>query len=360
MPSDPVRPAAAMEGRGSYNRNSRLPAGGAALALAHLERAIAEIPLGSGDVPLVIADYGSSQGRNSLAPMQIAVHALRARTGADRAILVCHEDQPANDFNALFELLGSHPERYHASDPNVYPCAVGRSFYERVLPANFVHVGWSSYAAMWISRIPALIPGHFVFARSRGEVRTAFERQADSDWRSFLSLRARELRAGGCLIIVIPGADEQGRSVFEGIWDHANAELGAMVAEGAISTDERCNMVLNVWPRRLSDLVAPFGASRRFESLALKHSETSEVRDAAWEEYERDGDARALAEKHALFFRAVFAPSLASALARVRAGDAAASQAFADRLTRGLRQRLEAAPAHMHSLAQILVLTKAQ
>jgi hypothetical protein len=358
MPTDPVQPGAAMEGRGSYNRHSRLPAGGGALALAQLERAIADVPLGPADAPVVVADYGSSQGRNSLAPMQVAIDAIRARAGAERPILVCHEDQPANDFNALFELLRSDAERYHARDLNVFPCAIGRSFYERVLPASFVHVGWSSYAAMWISRIPALIPGHFSFARSRGEVRAAFEHQADTDWRAFLSLRARELRPGGCLIISIPGADQHGSSVFEGIWDHANEELGAMVAEGAITADERRNMVLGVWPRRLADLVAPFAANARFESLALKESESRVVHDAAWDEYERDRDAPALAQKHSLFFRAVFTPSLASALTRVRAGDASAAHAFADRLTRGLKRRLEAEPAHMHSLVQILVVTK--
>jgi hypothetical protein len=358
MPSDPVQPGAAMEGQGSYNRHARLPAGGGALALPHLERAIADVPLGSGVEPVVIAEYGSSQGKNSLAPMALAISAVRARTGQDRPILVCHEDQPSNDFNALFELLHSHPDRYQLADPYVFPCAIGRSFYEGVLPENFVHVGWSSYAAMWISRIPALIPGHIFFARSKGEVRAAFERQGASDWQAFLSLRARELRPGGCLVVVVPGADEGGDSGMEGIFDHANAVLGEMVSEGAITADERRRMVLNVWPRRKADLVAPFDRNGRLGSLALKDSDTRLLRDAAWDEYEKDGDAQVFAEKHAMFFRAIFAPTLASALTRVREDDAAAFAAFADRLSTGLRRRLEAKPAHMHSLVQIVVVTK--
>jgi hypothetical protein len=356
MSDHPSQHHAAMEGQGAYNRHSRLPAGGGGLALAHLERAIATVPLGV-EAPVVVADYGSSQGRNSLAPMRVAIETIRARAGADRPILVFHEDQPENDFAALFELLRSHPDRYHARDGNVFPCAIGRSFYEPLLPSNFVHVGWSSYAAMWISRAPRLIPGHFAFSRSSGEVRAAFEAQADRDWRSFLCLRARELRPGACLIVTIPGADESGSSVFEGIWDHANDELSDLVAEGAVTPDERRNMVLPVWPRRLSDLIAPFAASRCFETLRLEESETATVRDATWEEYERDRDAGALADKHSMFFRAVFAPTLASALTRRPSGDAAARE-FADRLTSGLRRRLQAAPAHMHSLVQILVLRK--
>ena len=58
-----------MEGKGSYNRNAALPADGAALALPLLEKAIKRVELDSGNAPVVIADYGSSQGKNSMIPM---------------------------------------------------------------------------------------------------------------------------------------------------------------------------------------------------------------------------------------------------------------------------------------------------
>ncbi len=58
-----------MEGGGSYNRNARIPAGGGNLALPFLEQAVQNITLDRGDEPIVIADYGSSQGKNSLAPI---------------------------------------------------------------------------------------------------------------------------------------------------------------------------------------------------------------------------------------------------------------------------------------------------
>lgn len=151
MASDFGRPSASMEGRGSYNRHSLIPSGGGALALPHLERAIAEVPLEPIDQPVVIADYGSSQGLNSLGPMRLTVESVRGRGDEERPILVYHIDQPSNDFNSLFELLDASPDRYSLNDPYVFPCAVGRSFYENVLPANSVHVGWSSYAAMWVT-----------------------------------------------------------------------------------------------------------------------------------------------------------------------------------------------------------------
>jgi hypothetical protein len=49
------------------------------LALPLLEKAARELALDPGDAPIVIADYGSSQGRNSLAPIRAALAALRGR-----------------------------------------------------------------------------------------------------------------------------------------------------------------------------------------------------------------------------------------------------------------------------------------
>src|SRR5215470_17896758 len=180
------------EGNSAYNRHASLQAAGAALALPLLEQAARAIDLGPPEQPLVIADYGSSQGRNSLAPMRTAIAALRERAGPERPILVFHSDQPANDFNALIETLDSDPGEYVGADGNVFPCAIGRSFYGAVLPREYVHIGWSSYAALWLSRVPVTIPGHFFGTCSTGAVREAFARQARQDWESFLSLRARE------------------------------------------------------------------------------------------------------------------------------------------------------------------------
>jgi hypothetical protein len=88
MASDISHPSAAMEGAGFYNRHSLIPSGDGALALPHLERAVADVPLAPVDEPVVVVDYGSSQGFNSLAPMRVAIESIRRRSGAKRAVLV--------------------------------------------------------------------------------------------------------------------------------------------------------------------------------------------------------------------------------------------------------------------------------
>ena len=122
-----------MEGGGFYNRNSNLQAAGIGLALPFLEEASLSISLGSGE-PLVIADYGSSQGRNSMLPMRLAIEALRARAGSERVVEVVHTDQPSNDFASLFTALRDEPNSYLAGKAGIFVSAVGRSYFEPILP----------------------------------------------------------------------------------------------------------------------------------------------------------------------------------------------------------------------------------
>ena len=93
-----ISSSSVMEGRGAYNKHVRLPAGGAALALPLLEKAIQNLKFDLDGRPIVIADYGSSQGKNSLAPVHFAIRKLRSRIGEDRPTVVFHIDQATNDF----------------------------------------------------------------------------------------------------------------------------------------------------------------------------------------------------------------------------------------------------------------------
>ncbi len=132
------------------------------------------------------------------------------------------------------------------------------------------------------------------------------------------------------------------------------SELG--VDEGAITATERNRMALKMWAPRRSDLVAPFAEDGRFQSLVLKGSETC-TRDSAWDALEADADAGALAVKHAIVLPLGF-HSHAGVVSRQGTLDPGACVAFADRLTNGLKRRLAASPATMHSLVQTVVVAK--
>ena len=345
-----------MEGKGAYNKYATIPAGGIALALPLLAKAVQNIELDCSNQPVVIADYGSSQGKTSLAPMRVAIGNLRTRLGAHRPIFVYHIDQPSNDFNTLFELLDSDPEVYTLDEANAFPCAIGRSFYENVLPPNSVHLGWCSYAAVWLSRIPTQVLGHFISLRGTDAERAAFQRQAEQDWKAFLTLRAAELHTGGRLMVVLPALDDDGVAGLEDLMDHANAVLTEMVEGGTLHAAERERMVLGACLRRRCDLLAPFQAEGQFEGLTVECCELFPLPDSTWADYERDRNQEALASKHALFFRAIFVPSLALSL--THAHDPEQRRVFADRFENGLKRCLAKQPAPLHSFVQIFVVTK--
>jgi hypothetical protein len=228
-----------MEGQGVYNRNSRPQPSRIVKALPYLESAAQRVALDSDTQPVVLADYGYSQGPNSLLPIETAIRNLRPRLQHGRAISVFHIDQPLNDFNCLVEVPSSHPHRYSLCEPNVFPSVIGRSFYEQVLPADSLHLGWSSFAAVWLSRVPSLIPDHIFAPCATGETRAAFERQAAEDWEAFLSIRSREMRPGARLVVALPTTRPRGSYTFTEFMNVANAVLREMVDEGAITAAER-------------------------------------------------------------------------------------------------------------------------
>jgi hypothetical protein len=78
--------------------------------------------------------------------------------------------------------------------------------------------------------------------------------------------------------------------------------------------------------------------------------------DAAWDDYERDGNVKGLATKHALFFRSVFVPSLALSLKEARNPERC--RIFADDFEIQLIRRLMSEPAPLHSFVQTMVMVK--
>jgi len=112
-------------------------------------------------------------------------------------------------------------------------------------------------------------------------------------------------------------------------------------------------MVLGSFPRRRSHLLAPFDSEHQFCGLTAECCELSGLPDAAWIDYERDGNLEELLNRHTGFFRAIFVPSLATALA-----DPGKTGTFADELQRRMKRKLAERPTPLHSFVQTMVLAK--
>jgi hypothetical protein len=335
-----------MEGGGAYNRSSRVQATGLLPAVAMLEAAARHAALEPSPRTIVIADYGASQGHNSLLPMSAAIAALRARVGVDRAILVVHTDQPDNDFGALFRTLSDDPDSYLRNDAAAFASAVGRSFYGQILPPDSVTLGWSSWSVQWLSRLPGPIPDQVQVAYSHDPAaRAAYARQAAEDWHTFLTARSSELCPGGRLVVQTMALDDAGEFGYRPLLAAMYAELEKMVADRFLRPEELGRMAIPTVGRSRADLAAPFGPARRFGSLSLESLDIFGGEDQVWARFERTGDAVAFGREWAAFSRASVFPTLATALDGGR--EDPRHPAFPNRLEAGVAARLAADPCPM-------------
>ena len=355
--SDVFSTRAPMEGHGGYNRSSSVQASGSFPALPLLEQAAATVPLPGSSEAIVIADYGSSEGRNSLAPLAAAIKVLRGRIGPERAISVVHTDLPANDFSALFQTLDSDPGSYLRGDAALFPSAVGRSFYQQILPSSSVTLGWSTWSVQWLSRVPGPIPDQVQVAYSRDTAaRTAYAEQAAEDWRNFLTSRGAELNPGGKLIVLTMALREDDDFGYRAAVETLYEALLDLVGEGLISSEEMGRMAIPTFARSRADLMAPFSKNAHFAGLSVEYLDIFEGQDRIWEDFQRDGDAHKFGARWAAFSRASVFPTLAEALDGGL--DDRRAPSFMDKLEAATTARLAEKPERMVIPLASMVLVK--
>lgn len=341
----------AMQGGGFYNRNSGLQAANLGSALPLLAAAAGRVALPDGAIG--IADYGASQGRNSLAPVSAAIDALRARTGPVRPIVVSHVDLPSNDFASLFTLLDEDPASYLAGRTEVYPVAIGRSHYGRVLPGGSVDLGWSSNALHWMSSSPCAVPDHGwgVFSAD-ARVRDAVDARLDADWANFLKARSFEMRPGGALVCQFMGRGEDSHG-FEWMAGEFWQSWIDVAEAGLITHAELERISAPSAGRSIRQVEAPFRDGRA-QGLRLVDAALVPTPDPYWEAYQNSGDAAELGRMWANMMRAANGPSFVTAL------DPGRDRALVlDAVTARLASRIAAAPQQNRSWNVIVAIEAA-
>ena len=336
----------AMEGDGFYNRHSSLQAAGIELALPLIEAAAQTITGAPAPQPLVIVDYGSSQGVNSMRPMGVAIKALRDRFGGGRPIEVIHTDLPSNDFASLFTTISEHAASYMAGRQGIFPTAIGRSYFEPLLPPGRAHLGWNSWTLHWLSRNPVQVDDHvFGILSNSTSARNMVRCQQEQDWRNFLLARSSELAAGAKLVSLSMGATPDCHG-----WDWIAGELWSaaveMADEGRISAEALRRFTIPVAGRTTEDIEAPFSRGE-VAGLALQHASVVPAPDPFWDLFVETGDAQQLARSWAGMLRAVSAPIAMAAFSAEPDAAARTNELFLR-----LEGRVAAAPQpHRHFVA---------
>src|SRR5262249_47490134 len=143
----------------------------------------------------------------------------------------------------------------------------------------------------------------------------AFTRQAEQDLILFLECRARELVAGGKLLLTGPGDTDQA-SVCDGLGDILNDACLDLVAAGQLAHEQYERLTIPVYFRTLDELLAPLqreGSPVR-GSFAVDRAEELETQAPFVVEFRRGGDLAAYAEAYTGFLRAVTEPVVRTTL----------------------------------------------
>jgi hypothetical protein len=293
-----------MDGAGFYSRHSVQQEAAATSGIAMLQRAASRADLPR-DAPLVVADLGSSLGKNSMHPVSVAIDTLETRGMATTPIIVVHTGLPDNDFSSPFGTVSNDADSYER--PGVFTYVAGRSLYDRLFPDATITLGWSATAAVWLSATPCELPDHvFSFAES-GARRTRWKEAALRDWETFLHHRSRELRHGARLVVSLPVA---GPSYLP--WMQV-VEAGARAARdrGIVTDAEYARMVIPTYLSESRELCAAVEAA---DGLVLDEWEIGIAPDPAYSALRVHHDAERYASEAVDQFRAWSGPSLLSCL----------------------------------------------
>jgi gibberellin A4 carboxyl methyltransferase len=350
-----------MVGHGFYNSNSAPQMAAIDYVLPWLEGACSTIVLTDSAPAIGFADFGCSEGKNSIAAMQPLVAAMRQRTS--RPIQTIHSDLPTNDYSTLFTTL--RPEgRSVFDDPQTYSAAVCGSMFDQILPPRSIHLACTFNAIGFLSQRPIerlesyILPNGPSALRGVGGVtdadREIFARQAVADVESFMRARAAELVPGGKLLIQVFGAGEALRTC-DGIYDALNDAVLEAVDEGLIERKAYEHFYQPVYFRTLEELNAPVaGPHAPLAALfQIERAETYEVAVPFVEAFRKTGDAKHYAGEYTNFLRAFTEPVLRASFATHLHLDSLVSEIYgrAERLVAEHPERYE---FHYIAIASLL------
>ncbi len=252
--------------------------------------------------PWSFSDMGCADGGTSLELWRKVADFTRKRSEAD--VQITYADQPRNDFNALVQILHGLTdfETYREEYKNLHVLASGSSFYEPILPAASLDLGFSATAMHWLIRKPCDIPDHVHMVGASGEVLKKFQQQARADWETILLHRARELKPGGKLVLANFCIDESGyylgNTGGDNMFDNFNTLWCELRDSGVISQQEYAAMTLPQYYNTVEEFSAPFERKNSAvvkAGLNLDSIETGIIRCPYKRDFKQHGDAKKFA-----------------------------------------------------------------
>ena len=312
-----------MKGGGFYDAHSSGQRASIEALLPWIDAAADATCLPPHGKPLVLVDYGCSEGRNAIASMSCAIEALRHRD-TDVAVSPVFADLPSNNFNQLFHNLDAAGWLGRGTE-GLCPVAAAGSFYQRLLPAATVHLALSFNSVLWLDQLPSEPLREFIVYLGprlyRPDVHVpaatgeAFRRRAEQDLTQFYASRAAELVSGGRLLVAQPGRNDE-RSTGEGLYDLLHDACMQLVRDGRLDLAAYRNVTMPIYFRSIEELLLPVDPANGplRDQFAVERAETQEVIPPFAAEFAHSGDLAKYVEEYVGFAQAFTEPVLRAAL----------------------------------------------
>jgi hypothetical protein len=247
-----------------------------------------------------LAEYGSSQGGNSVAPFAVALGVVGELCDT---VQITHTDLVSNDWNALLRVLDPQNDASSYARELKSKCFVSArtgSFHTALFPPGSIHLGWSSIANHWLSAVPdGVASPHSMILDYRHPLVKA---QAHADWVAYLQQRERELVRGGQLVNVEILRPEHGFQTSDTSKYVKFCDVALQLLHARFGPNEVFTFPMLV--RSKAEMVRPF-ESRETGQLVLKDAQTIALRDVFKTEFHQTGNAQKYAQDVVRAFRAV-------------------------------------------------------
>ncbi len=251
-----------------------------------------------------LADTGCADAGTSLEMIRRSIAQIqKMKPGVQ--ITVIYADQPANDYNALIDIVHGRTqfETWLGQFDQVFPLVCGTSFYQQSVPDHSLDFVFSATAMHWLSAKPRNLSAHVHMVGACGKELEAFASKARQDWETILQFRARELKPGSRMVLVNFCRDRQGRYLGNtggvNMFDTFNAIWRELVDQGRVSEREYRNMTLPQYYRTVEEFTEPLTnqhSACHQAGLRLDSIETGVVPCPFARQFEVDQDLKKFAD----------------------------------------------------------------
>jgi len=198
-----------------------------------------------------IADFGCSEGKNAMEIVKFTISHIR-KTNNNNNIQVYFEDLESNNWSEIFKIANKQ-----LNQREVYFSAVGKTFYQRNFPNNYLDVAFSGNAFHWASELLGLKEGFlFPISSMNSEDKMNWNSLSKKDWDTILYHRSFEMKPGAILFANFAGFDEGSKDLKQFHWIQT---LRKVILEfekkGKITTNERKSLVMPVHLRNIKDII---------------------------------------------------------------------------------------------------------